>query len=97
MRKYDKQNLYFFTYGIEGHPFCGGWTEVLAENKRLAIATFRVVHPDIIPGFLNCADVYTKKQFEGTGMNESGNYNAFCHELIALRRYQRDGSEKGHV
>lgn len=78
---------FYFTYGIEGQPFSGGWTEVVAPTARVAAAAFRAYHPDKIEGVLNCADMYTEEQFNSSGMNgESGNRGAFCHEVITLGR-----------
>ena len=37
---------FYFTYGSEGHPFVGGWTEVEAPDLGTACATFRAFHPD---------------------------------------------------
>ena len=31
---------YIFTYGTEGHPFFGGWTEVEAQDWQAAYAAF---------------------------------------------------------
>ena len=32
---------YYFTYGTDGQPFVGGWTEVEAPNADIACAAFR--------------------------------------------------------
>lgn len=79
-------NNYYFTYGTEGQPFCGGWTQVQAENEMQARAMFRVVHPDEIPGILNCASVYDEEYFIRTKMDRTGNFGAGCHEVIAIIR-----------
>ncbi len=77
-------NRYFFTYGTEGQPFSGGWTEVLAPSSRLACEAFRHHHPDKTKGLLNCGSVYTEENFKQTEMYEGGNFGARCHELIVL-------------
>ena len=37
---------FYFTYGAEGQPFVGGWTEVEAPDGHAACAAFRAYHPD---------------------------------------------------
>lgn len=37
---------YYFTYGSDGHPYIGGWTEVEAPDAKMACMAFRAVHPD---------------------------------------------------
>lgn len=77
---------FYFTYGTEGQPFVGGWTEVEAPNVNIACGAFRVIHPDRIKGVLNCSTVYTEKSFKKTEMYKSGNFGSHCHETIVLRR-----------
>ena len=78
---------FFFTFGREGQPYSGGWTEVEAPSAKDAAAAFRAYHPDKHEGILNCADMYTEEQFNSSGMNkEDGNLGSFCHEVITLRR-----------
>ena len=38
--------IFYFTYGSEGHPYYGGWTEVEAPDSNAACAAFRAYHPD---------------------------------------------------
>lgn len=59
---------YYFTYAQEGHPFCGGWTEVEAPNGHAACAAFRAYHPDKQDGFINCAAIYSEADFQATKM-----------------------------
>lgn len=59
---------YYFTYGTDGQPFVGGWTEVEAPTANLACAAFRAVHPDKEPGILNCSSAYTEESFLGSCM-----------------------------
>lgn len=77
---------FYFTYGTEGQPFRGGWTEVEATDGHAACAAFRVYHPDKIEGLLNCSSVYTEEQFKSTEMFTTGNFGLRCHETIILRR-----------
>ena len=41
---------FYFTYGTEGQPFVGGWTEVEAPDGHAACAAFRACHPDKTEG-----------------------------------------------
>ena len=76
---------YYFTYGTEGQPFVGGWTEVEAPTVHLACAAFRAIHPDKCPGILNCGDAYTEEVFLRSCMaGPDGNYHKFCHERITF-------------
>lgn len=78
---------FYFTYGSEGHPFYGGWTEIEATDEYAACALFRAVHPDKTEGLLNCCDVYSEERFKKTCMaGPDGNMYRFCHEIITLRR-----------
>lgn len=79
--------IFYFTYGTEGHPFVGGWTEIIAPDINTACAVFRIFHPDQMEGILNCCWVYTEEQFKETKMaGPKGNYNRFCHEKITVTR-----------
>lgn len=79
---------FYFTYGLSGQPFFGGWTVVEAPDERTACELFRAVHPDKEPGIMNCCSVYTEAEFKDTNMaGPCGNYRRFCHETITLRRY----------
>ena len=62
---------YYFTYGTDGQPFVGGWTEVEAPNVNLACAAFRLAHPDKEPGILNCSSTYTEENFLKSCMETS--------------------------
>ncbi len=77
---------FYFTYGTEGQPFRGGWTEIEAENRQTACAVFRACHPDRMEGVLNCSSVYDEEQFSKTRMAKEGNFGARCHERITLKR-----------
>lgn len=54
---------FFFTYGTEGQPFFGGWTEAEAPDIKAACTAFRVYHPDKTKGLLNCSGIYTEAEF----------------------------------
>lgn len=76
---------FYFTYGTEGQPFVGGWTEVEAPDRRVACDVFRAIHPDKTEGLLNCSSVYSEEQFSKTGMaSRKGNFGSFCHEKISV-------------
>ncbi len=55
---------FYFTYGTEGHPFFGGWTEVEAPDFESACSVFRMYHPNKIEPLLNCCTVYTEENFK---------------------------------
>ena len=76
---------FFFTYGTEGQPYYGGWTEVIAPDRELACAAFRAIHPDKHEGYLNCSSVYSAADFNRTTMaGPKGNFHKFCHETITM-------------
>lgn len=77
---------FYFTYGLdERHPFQGGWTVVEAPDDHKARQAFRAIHPDKIPGVLNCAMVYGEEGFAKTRTFETGtNYGLGCQEIIKL-------------
>lgn len=78
---------FYFTYGSEGQPFCGGWTEVEAPDIHAACAAFRAYHPDKIEGLLNCGSVYEEADFMRTAMyGPEGNFGRRCHEIITMQR-----------
>lgn len=77
---------FYFTYGTEGQPFVGGWTEVEAPDSHAACCAFRAIHPDKTEGLLNCSSVYPEAAFLKTSMaGPDGNFHRFCHEKISLR------------
>lgn len=54
-------------------------------NYHMACQAFRAVHPDRIPNVLNCASVYSAKEFEKTKMfGSEGNFGRRCRETITL-------------
>lgn len=77
---------FYFTYGTDGQPFYGGWTEVDAPDGHAACAAFRAYHPDKHEGLINCSSIYTEERFKETEMYRSGNFDRRCHEVITLRR-----------
>ena len=77
---------FYFTYGTDGQPYVGGWTEVEAPDRKSACAVFRAYHPDKWEGLVNCSSIYTEEQFKETRMYLEGNYGFRCHEVITLRR-----------
>ena len=75
---------YFFTYGLAGMPFRGGWTRVLAPSEKAAIELFRMVYPDKNPGTVNCAFIYEGNDFKSNNMYKKGNFGAFEHDIISI-------------
>lgn len=75
---------YYFTYGSEGHPFCGGWTKVVAADIDIAATIFRAVHPCKHGNALNCCSVYGEEEFRATKMYCGGNLGHFCWETITI-------------
>lgn len=74
---------FYFTFGDSKiYPFRGGWVVVHAPSLPLAIQAFRAVFPNKHDKILSCADCYTEAQFKETGMMETGNHGAFCHQEI---------------
>lgn len=78
--------IFYFTYGSDGQPFSGGWTEIEAPDVRSACALFRAFHPDKAEGLLNCSSVYSEEGFSKTGMQKEGNLGARCRERITVTR-----------
>lgn len=75
-------NKYYFTFGTSKQfPFCGGWVEVIAPDRKSAVRTFRSKYPDVNEGIVNCSDIYTAGQFSESGMAD-GNLGAGCHEIL---------------
>lgn len=84
---------FYFTYGTDGQPYVGGWTEVEAPNRRFACCVFRMFHPDRTDGLLNCCSVYDEEQFQRTSMyGPGGNFGFRCHETITVGRRVHVGS-----
>lgn len=53
---------FYFTYGTDGQPFFGGWTEVEAPDAHAACAAFRAYHPDKTEGLVNCSSIYDEER-----------------------------------
>lgn len=81
---------FYFTYGTDGQPFVGGWTEVEAPDGHAACAAFRAYHPDKTEGLLNCSSVYNEEDFKKTSMWSDSNFGRRCHERITLTRVIND-------
>lgn len=77
---------FYFTYGLAGQPFIGGWSIIEAPSMSIAVDIFRAIHPDRTEGLLNCAMVYSKGAFEQTRMAVDGNLGSRCHEHISWWR-----------
>ncbi len=77
---------FYFTYGLVGQAFEGGWTEVIAEDKEKAIEAFLLYHPSK-NGYMPCCAVYEEKVFQKSIMWKQGNnLGAGCHEVISIKR-----------
>lgn len=88
---------YFYTYGSSpDYPFKNGWTEVIALNRGQADAFFRAAHPDIHPGILNCAIVYSEAEFAKSVMMKKTNFGAGCHETLGILTYNNDSNPSKH-
>lgn len=86
---------FYFTYGCEGHPFSGGWTEIEAEDMETACGAFRAYHPDKVPHLLNCCSVYAEEDFKETCMYKKGvNLGKPCQERICITREILGGAEQ---
>lgn len=77
---------FYFTYGTDGQPFFGGWTEVEAPDAHAACAAFRAYHPDKTEDLVNCSSIYDEEKFKLTEMYRESNFGFRCHEIITLRR-----------
>jgi hypothetical protein len=75
---------YYFTYGLEDHPFKGGWTIVRADSRETAVKAFEIFHPAKTSQLLNCAAVYSEEAFRGTLMYRKGNFGAYTQEFIDI-------------
>lgn len=75
---------FIYTYGTEGQPFRGGWSEVIAPDRRMADQLFTLIHPCKHGDLLNCCSIYTEEQFQRTQMYLHGNFGVRCHETIKL-------------
>ena len=82
---------YYFTYGVglveDTHQaYSGGWTEVSAPTREMAIALYKVCHPLNDRGLLPCCSVAFTKDEMGdmleTGNPGAGGYG--CHDRIVL-------------
>lgn len=88
---------FYFTYGAEGHPFKGGWSEVIAPNEKNAIQAFKAVHPPVHGDMLPCAFYYSEERFVKTKMFKYGNFDNYCHEVITLAVIAKNPKEKPEV
>lgn len=80
--KYLKK--FYFTYGTDPeYPFRGGWTLIYAPDINSAAQLFKMYHPNRDDSnCLNCADYYSAANFEKSESYKTGNFGAYCHEII---------------
>lgn len=50
---------FYFTYGSSGMAYEGGWTEVEAPSKAIAVQAFTAFHR-AVNGITACSDIYTE-------------------------------------
>ena len=84
----DVEDSYYFTYGTdERYPYQLGWTRVIAPSYEAAIAAFRAYHPNRSGSdLINCASIYTERQFYATSLPFEGNGGVYAHEYIRINR-----------
>ena len=90
---------FYFTYGTDpAYPFRGGWTLIIAPDEGIAAQIFRAFHPDR-PGHycLNCADYYHADYFEQSLSYKTGNFGAYCHEVIEVKHTITKDNERGQA
>ncbi|MDO4495198.1 MAG: hypothetical protein Q4B62_05345 [Clostridiaceae bacterium] len=86
----EKNKKFYYTYGAHPNfPYPNGWTEVIAQNRSQADLFFRVAHPDIVLGHINCAFVYEESDFPEK-MKDNGNFGAGCHETVGIVSEKED-------
>ena len=74
---------YYFTFGTDGHPFDGGWIEVVANDQIEAEHFFKKQYPNPRNReLLNCAGIYTEREFKRTSMYIKGNFGEKCHGVF---------------
>ena len=86
----DYTEPFYFTFGSDGsQPYQRGWMEVHARDFGDALTLFRSKYPDKTPWICNCADFYSKEQFEKKVLplyEDSPDWR-ICHEILT-----KDGS-----
>ena len=84
----EAEQSYYFTYGTdERYPYQLGWTRVIAPSYEAAVAAFRAYHPNRDgDDLINCAGIYTERQFYATSLPFEGNGGVYAHEYIRINR-----------
>ena len=79
---------FFFTYGSddESQAHKGGWTEVEADSARAAEMAYRAYYPKNENGLMPYAFMYPEDVFYRGSMPTEGNFGAYCHDKITLKR-----------
>lgn len=75
-------NFYFIYVPDDDFPYQNGWTTVTAPDYEKACEIFRIIHPDVCEGVLNCEDVYCETDVEFKKQFSDGCYDAFEQEHI---------------
>lgn len=94
MKRNTKNQRFYFTYGSwESYPYHHGWTEVSAPTRKIAIMLFRAYHPHPEgDNYINCANIYTEKEFINTEIYLNGNGGFFEVEVIDVyHEYIKEG------
>ena len=77
---------YYFTFGSSGQVYKGGWVEIHAINMTDAQQKFEKRYGNEArnkeTGLLRYSDHYREDLFRASGMIETGNLGAYCHEVI---------------
>lgn len=75
---------YYFIYRstkiTRGLPYPSGYSKVMANNMCDAAELFRLVHPDIVSGKLNCTNLLSEEEFN----EKSSNCHLTCNEVISI-------------
>lgn len=72
--------IYRSTKTTRGLPYPSGYSKVMANNMCDAAELFRLVHPDIASGKLNCTSLLSEEEFN----EKSSNCHLTCNEVISM-------------
>lgn len=86
-----KNTTYYFTYANnKDFPFIGGWTEIEAPSKDVAIQLFNYLHPNTKhPDIVNCSFIYDANEFKNTIMykyNTNMGHACWEHYEISIKK-----------
>lgn len=97
--KVIKDEKFYFTYGTDSaYPFRGGWTLIIAPDAETAVQIFKAFHPNRDgSSCINCADCYRGERFDRLEMAKTGNFGAYCHEIIEVSHKIIKDNERGQA